>query len=337
MRETLVTRFAVPATTALALAALAVPALLPRASGAGDGARVAATALVDSERGAVLLANITGAAEATKVTFTCRPRGSASTRTIGGVSSDIAAARIVGLDAGRVTRCTAKAGGSTRSIRPLEPGARAGGARLVGILGAVRSLPGRAARIDVALSATGVIEVETAGGRRLVRTGSRRAGVHRLRVENAPRGSIVVAKAVGRTDSAVVGGTLTATPTPTPTPAATATPTPTPAPVATPTPAPLPLASSLTISCPARVAAGQSIEVTGTLSPGSAGNAVVVRFIQPSGADTSKTVTTDAAGNFTAQEATNPSAPGGWNTQAIFAGSGALQPVQTSACQTTVG
>ncbi len=179
------------------------------------------------------------------------------------------------------------------------------------------------------------IVVESAGGRRLLRTARRAAGLHRLRVQGAPRGSIVVVKAVGRSDAGVVGGTLTATPTPSP--QATATPSPSPTPVATPTPTPAPLASQLTISCPGRVAPGQSIEVSGTLSPSGAGNAVVVRFIQPSGADTSKTVTTDAAGNYTAQEAANPNAPGGWNTQAIFAGNDALRPVQTAACATTVG
>lgn len=338
MHRTLVTKSAVVAATTLALAALALPALLPPASGAGDGARVGATALVDTARGTVLMASVTGAARATKVSFTCRPRGAASTRTLGGVSSDIAVGRIVGLDAHRVTRCTAKAGRSTRSIARLAPGARARGARLVGVLGTVASLAGSVARIDVVISAPGTIAVRTAGGRRLLKTGRRSAGLHRLRVPNAPRGSVLVVAAVGRVDGGVVGGTLSAAPTPTPsatatpTPTATATPTPTP----TPTPAPTPAPSQLTLACPGQLQLGQTITVSGALSPGAAGNAVVVRFVQPSGAQTSTTITTDAGGNYQAQQATDRNSPGTWSIQATFAGDGAVQPAQSPECTTAI-
>ncbi len=334
MQRTLLTKWAVAGATVLALAALALPALLPPASGAGDGVRVGATALVSSARGAVLLASVTGARSATKVSFTCRPRGSASTRTLGGVSTDTVASRVVGLAASRVTRCTAKAGESSRAVRPLRGGARAGGARLVAILGAVRALGGGVARIDVAISGAGRITVETAGGRRLQRTGRRDAGLHRLRVPGAPRGSIVVVNAVGRTDAAVVGGTLTAAPTATPAPSSSPTPTPTPAPTATPTPAP---GSTLTIACPARAQAGAPIDVSGTLAPAGAGNTIVVRFTQPTGAFTQQSVLTDAAGNYAAQATPGANSPGPWSSQATFAGSGAVPAVQSPACSTTVG
>jgi hypothetical protein len=332
MRSAFGTRSAVIVATALALVGLAVPVLLAPASGAGQSPKVGSTAIVASARGAVLMATVTGTASAVKVTFTCRGGRSASTRTLGGVSTDTAVVRLLGADAHGLTGCSARAGASRRSLPLLRARARAAGARLVALLGVVRSLPGSIARLDVVLSGRGTITVATAGGRTLLKTGRRGPGVQRLRVKNAPRGTILVVRALGRSDSSIVGG-LSAAPKPTPTPGAT--PTPTPVPSATPTPAPTQqVASILTISCPANVAIGAPINVTGRLSPNGAGAPIVVTFAMPGRPTVTTTATTDAAGSYSAQH-TDPNGAGTFSITAAFAGNAGLAPSQAGPCTTT--
>lgn len=318
--------------TALALVGLAVPVLLAPASGAAQGAKVGSTAIVASPRGAVLMASVTGTASAVRVTFRCRGGRTASTLTLGGVSSDTAVVRLLGADAHALTGCSARAGSSLRSLPRLPAPARAAGARLVALLGVVRSLPGSVARLDVVLSGRGAITVSSAGGRTLLKTGRRGPGVQRLRVKNAPRGTILVVRALGRSDSSIVGG-LSAAPSPTPTPGATPTPTPVPSP--TPTPAPTQqIASTLTITCPASAALGAPINVTGRLSPNGAGAAIVVTFAMPGRPTATSTAMTDAAGNYTEQHV-DPNGVGTFSITAAFAGNAGLLPSQTGPCTTT--
>jgi hypothetical protein len=234
--------------TALGLALLALPTLLPRASGAGPVAQILATAAVDSAGGPVGLAAISATSVPHRVSFSCRPRGTGSAQTLGEGRTDTVAATITG--AGSTQRsCSAKIGSAHRSVPTLTGDDRSAGSRLIAVLGSVRSVGGEL-DLRVAISRAGAITVDTLGGVRLLKTGRRGAGVHRLQLKNVAPASRLIVRALGRQDELRVGGTLKPQPTPTPPPAGpkppppppppTATPTPTPAPGATPQPTPAP-------------------------------------------------------------------------------------------------
>jgi hypothetical protein len=237
--------------TALGLALLALPTLLPRATGAGPAPRILATAAVDSAGGPVGIAAISATSVPQRVSFSCRPRGTGSAQTLGEGRTDTVAALITG--AGSTQRsCFAKTGSAHRSVPTLAGDDRSAGSRLIAVLGSVRSVGGEV-DLRVAISRAGAITVDTLAGVRLLTTGRRGAGVHRLRLKNVAPASRLIVRALGRHDELRVGGTLkpqpppplpppvpTPTPTPTATPAPSATPGPTPAPTPTPTPTPPP-------------------------------------------------------------------------------------------------
>jgi hypothetical protein len=240
--------------TALGLALLALPALLPRATGAAPAARILATAAVDSAGGPVGIAAISATSVPHRVSFSCRPRGTGSARTLGEGRADTVAATITGAGS-RQRRCSAQTGSAHRSVPTLAGGDRSAGSRLIAVLGSVRSVGGEI-DLRVAISRAGTITVETLGGVRLLQTGRRDAGVHRLRLKNVAPASRLIVRALGRHDELRVGGTLKPPPTPprppavppppapppapVPTPAPSATPQPTPAPTPTPRPTPPP-------------------------------------------------------------------------------------------------
>lgn len=229
--------------TGLGLALLALPTLLPRATGAGPAAQILATAAVDSAGGPVGIAAISATSAPQRVAFSCRPRGTGSAQTLGEGRTDTVAATIAG--AGSTQRsCSARTGSAQRSVPTLAGDDRSAGSRLVAVLDSVRSVGGEL-DLRVAISRPGAITVDTLGGVRLLRTGRRGAGVHRLRLKNVAPASRLIVRALGRHDELRVAGTLKPQPTPTPppavpTPAPTATPTATPAPSATPRPTPAP-------------------------------------------------------------------------------------------------
>ena len=345
MRHGTITKRAALAATPLAIAAFAAPVLLSPASAAG--VRVGARAIVDSPRGPVLLAGVTGQRGSLKVTFACKGGAAVSTRTLRGTSSDTAAARITGADTHRVTGCSARAGASQRSIPALPPGRRAAGARLVGILGPALPLAGGTTRLDVAISAPGAITVKTTGGRTLLKTGRRVAGVHRLLVRNAPRGTGIVVTAIGASDRILAGPTPSAAPPPpgqetvSPvapgnTPAGPGAPS-VPAPPAPPGPQrpvpPLVPVSHLSLACPGNVAFGGTLVVTGQITPAVSSATIVVSFSISGQPSVSDTVQTDANGAYTAQTS-NTLTLGTWNIQATFAGDPGLQGSSSPACLT---
>jgi hypothetical protein len=346
MRNGTITKRVALAAAPLALAALAAPVLLSPASAAG--ARVGARAIVDSPRGPVLLARVTGQTTSLKVTFACKGGAAVVTRTLRGTSSDTAAARITGASTHRVTGCSARAGASQRSIPGLPAGQRAAGARLVGILGPALPLAGGTTRLDVAISAPGTITVKTTGGRTLLKTGRRVAGVHRLLVRNAPRGTGIVVTAIGASDRILAGPTPSAaTPPPgedvTPpavapgtTPAAPGAPTvpapPGPVGPQRPIPPTVPL-SHLSLACPGNVAIGGTLVVSGQITPATAGATIVVSFSISGQPSVSDTVQTDSTGGYTAQTS-NTLTLGTWNIQANFAGTASLQGSSSPACLT---
>lgn len=98
-----------------------------------------------------------------------------------------------------------------------------------------------------------------------------------------------------------------------------------------------PLQTSLTLTCPDSVHAGQQIAVTGTLSysaaPGGGvgGRTVVVTY---AGGATAHTLVTDVNGNFT-DEATAGSPPS-WTIQASFAGDPFTEPATSTTCSVPV-
>jgi len=241
--------------SALGLALLALPTLLPRATGADPAVRILATAAVDSAGGPVGIAAISATSVPNRVSFSCRPRGTGSAQTLGEGRADIVAATITGAGS-RQRSCSAKAGSAHRSVPTLAGGDRSAGSRLVAALGSVRSVGGEV-DLRVAISRAGAITVETLGGVPLLKTGRRGAGVHRLRLKNVAPASRLIVRALGRYDELRVGGTLKPPPAPTPppgvpppppppapppppTPAPSATPQPTPAPTPTPRPTPPP-------------------------------------------------------------------------------------------------
>ncbi|HTN24655.1 MAG TPA: hypothetical protein VL120_11750 [Solirubrobacteraceae bacterium] len=330
--------------TALGLTALAAPVLSSPASAAG--ARIGARAIVDSPRGPVLLARVTGQTTSLKVTFACKGGAAVSTRTLRGAASDTAAARITGANSQRVTRCAARAGASQRSVPALPAGGRAAGARLVGILGP--ALPqGSTTRLDVAISAPGTITVKTTAGRTLLTTGRHLAGVYRLFVRNAPRGTGLVVTAIGASDRILAGPSPSAA---TPPPGQeTVTPdngqgTPpagpgTPAPPQNPTPQPqrpVPPAvpvSHLSLSCPGNVGPGAPLVVSGQITPATEGVTIVVSFSVTGRPSTSQTVQTGPGGTYTAQTS-DPLAFGTWSIQSFFAGTPTLQASSSPTCLT---
>lgn len=105
-----------------------------------------------------------------------------------------------------------------------------------------------------------------------------------------------------------------APPAPTPTP----TPTPTPAPDPKPTPDPVVrAASTMSLNCPAVVAAGKPIDVTGTIAPPHAAS-VSITASGPKGATAGTQTTADAGGAFAAS--VKPTASGAWTVTASWAG-----------------
>ena len=345
MRNGSTTKRVAAVATALGLTALAAPVLLSPASAAG--ARIGSRAIVDSPRGPVLLARVSGQASSLKVTFACKGGAAVSTRTLRGTSSDTAAARITGANAQRVTACTARAGASQRSIAPLQAGQRAGGARLVGILGPALPLAGGSTRLDVAISAPGTITVKTTAGRTLLKTGRHLAGVYRLLVRNAPRGTGLVVTAIGASDRILAGPTPSAaTPPPgqeTVTPPAADGTTPgaqgggTPAPQGPPPPQrPAPPAvpiSHLSLACPGNVPIGGTLTVTGQITPATEGLTIVVSFSIPGRPSVSDTVLTGPGGTYTAQT-TDTTTLGTWSIQSYFAGTATLQTSSSPVCLT---
>ncbi len=339
-------RVALVATT-LGLTALSLPVLLSPASAAG--ARIGARAIVDSPRGPVLLVRVTGQTTSLKVSFACRGGATVSTRTLRGASSDTAAARITGANTHRVAGCVARAGASQRSVPALPAGQRAAGARLVGILGPALPLAGGTTRLDVAISAPGTITVRSTGGRTLLKTGRHLAGVHRLLVRNAPRGTGLVVTAIGASDRILAGPTPSAATPPagqetvTP-PASDITPpaglgTPPVAPVPNPQPQPqrpipptVPV-SQLSLSCPGNVAFGATLTVSGQITPAVQGATIVVSFSISGQPSVSDTVQTGPGGTYSAQTSDTLTL-GTWNIQATFAGTAALQGSSSPACLT---
>jgi hypothetical protein len=327
--------------TTLILAALALPVLVAPASAAG--ARVGARAIVDTPRGAVLLARVTGSTKSLRVTFACKGAADVFARTRVGAGSDTVAARIAGANAHRLSRCTARAGASQIRMPSLPAGRRAGGARLVAFLGAAVPLAGGVTRVDVAISAPGRITVRTSAGLTLLRTGRRLAGVHRLLV-GATRGTSLVVIAVGGSDR-IVAGTVASAQTAPDTPpvgeqTTTTIPGSTPAPPLPGQPAPPPIppppaipTSRLSLACPGNVAIGGTLVVTGRITPVVAGATITVNFSLAGRPPTNDVVLTDAGGNYTAQTS-DTIALGTWNIQASFAGTPTLQGSQSPACLT---
>jgi hypothetical protein len=232
---------AVFAVTALGLALLALPTLLPRAAGADPAARILATAAVDSAGGPVGIAAISATSGPQRVSFSCRPRGTGSAQTLGEGRTDTVAATITG--AGSTQRsCSARTGSAQRRVPTLTGDDRSAGSRLIAVLDSVRRVGGEV-DLRVAISRAGTITIDTLGGVRLLTTGRRGAGVHRLRLKNVAPASRLIVRALGRHDELRIGGTLKPQPTPTSPPAVpapTATPGPTPTPIATPQPTPAP-------------------------------------------------------------------------------------------------
>ena len=341
MRNGTTTKRVAAIATALGLTALAAPVLLSPASAAG--ARIGSRAIVDSPRGPVLLARVSGQASSLKVTFACKGGAAVFTRTLRGTSSDTAAARITGANAQRVTGCSARAGASQRSIAALPAGQRAAGAHLVGILGPALPLAGGSTRLDVAISAPGAITVKTTAGRTLLKTGRHLAGVYRLLVRNAPRGTGLVVTAIGASDRILAGSSPSAAPPPagqetvTPPDADGTTPGApgggTPAPTAPvpqrPAPPAVPI-SHLTLACPGNVPIGGTLTVTGQITPATEGLTIIVSFSIPGRPGVSDTVLTGPGGVYTAQTSETTTL-GTWNIQSYFPGTATLQTSSQSA------
>ena len=340
-------RVALVATT-LGLTALSLPVLLSPASAAG--ARIGARAIVDSPRGPVLLARVTGQTTSLKVSFACRGGATVSTRTTARREQrhrGRAHHRRQHAPRGRLRRARRRV--ASGPFRHCPPGRRAAGARLVGILGPALPLAGGTTRLDVAISAPGTITVRSTGGRTLLKTGRHLAGVHRLLVRNAPRGTGLVVTAIGASDRILAGPTPSAATPPagqetvTP-PASDITPpaglgTPPVAPVPNPQPQPqrpipptVPV-SQLSLSCPGNVAFGATLTVSGQITPAVQGATIVVSFSISGQPSVSDTVQTGPGGTYSAQTSDTLTL-GTWNIQATFAGTAALQGSSSPACLT---
>lgn len=98
--------------------------------------------------------------------------------------------------------------------------------------------------------------------------------------------------------------------------------------------APPPAGTTLTLSCPSSVSAGQSYTISGTLSPVTSATPITLTYTSSTGVPAvTHTVSTDSSGNFSD---TAPGAPTGTETIAAeFAGDGRHAPSQ-GACQVTV-
>jgi hypothetical protein len=317
---------AVFAVTALALLLLALPALLPRASGAGPAPRITATAAVHSVRGPVSMAAISTTSVRTLVTFDCRPRGTGSARTRGDGRTDTVAATLASAGS-RQSRCTAKVGSRRSRVPVLTADARSAGAPLVAVLGIPRRLGGGELELQVAISRSGVIRVTTIGGIHVLRTGRRSAGVHRLHLRGVAPTTRLIVTAFGRHDEVRAG----AGPQPTPSPAPSV-PTPTPTPAPTPTPTPTPAPTSLTLACGSPQ--GRDVVFTGKLTPAGAAR-LLLSFNLPGMPPSSEDADVDASGDYTT-DLTFPAA-GLWTVQARFSGDATRAPAQSSPCQVSVG
>jgi hypothetical protein len=91
--------------------------------------------------------------------------------------------------------------------------------------------------------------------------------------------------------------------------------------------------TTLTLACPANATSNSGITVGGSLGPAVAGASVAITYSTPSGPVTDQ-VMTDATGSFT-DSRPNPT-PGGWTTQASYAGDATRSPAVSPLCQTTV-
>jgi hypothetical protein len=320
---------AVFAVTALALLLLALPALLPRASGAGPAPRITATAAVDSTRGPVGMAGVSATSVSTLVTFDCRPRGTGSARTLGKGRADTVAATVAGAGSSQ-SRCTATVGSRRSRVPVLVGDTRSAGAPLVAVLGNPRRLRGGDVELEVAISRAGAITVTTIGGTRVLRTGRRPAGVHRLRLREVAPATRLIVTAFGRHDEVRAGGSALPQPTPTPPPSV---PTPAPTPAPTPTPTPTPAPTSLTLACGSPQ--GRDVVFTGRLTPAGAAARLLLSFNLPGMPPSSEDVDVGASGEYV-HNLTFPAA-GRWTVQARFSGDANRAPAESPPCQVSVG
>jgi hypothetical protein len=84
--------------------------------------------------------------------------------------------------------------------------------------------------------------------------------------------------------------------------------------------APTPAPSHLTMSCPAQITAGESIGVSGSLTPAHPGVPIKVQFTRPNGSTAEIAVNTDAASNYSTSDLTAPGETGTWRVVASWAG-----------------
>jgi hypothetical protein len=96
--------------------------------------------------------------------------------------------------------------------------------------------------------------------------------------------------------------------------------------------------STLTVSCPANVAPGKPIEVSGQLLPAVDQTEVKVSFTHPGFPSGEPVAKTDASGAWAAKFEPDPVLQTGvWTVQASFAGDGSRKPATSPACSTTYG
>ena len=82
-----------------------------------------------------------------------------------------------------------------------------------------------------------------------------------------------------------------------------------------------PLAPShLTMSCPSQITAGESIGVSGSLTPAHPGTPIKVQFTRPDGTTAEIDVNTDAASNYSTSDMTSTGETGTWRVVASWAG-----------------
>ncbi|MEA2422651.1 MAG: hypothetical protein QOF55_1750, partial [Thermoleophilaceae bacterium] len=105
----------------------------------------------------------------------------------------------------------------------------------------------------------------------------------------------------------------------------------------------VPAPTTLTQTCPSAPPqgnfAGSPMTTTGKLDPGFAGASIVVTYTRPDQTTFTKTVTTDANGNWSStitpnNEAANSSVDGDWKQQANYAGDASHRPSAGTACST---
>ncbi|HEX5225971.1 MAG TPA: hypothetical protein VFW29_12655, partial [Solirubrobacteraceae bacterium] len=81
-------------------------------------------------------------------------------------------------------------------------------------------------------------------------------------------------------------------------------------------------ASHLTMSCPAQIKAGESIAVSGSLTPAHPGVPISVQFTRPDGITAEIHVNSDAASNYSTSDLTATGETGTWRVVASWAGNG---------------